>query len=40
MLPWSRSLLLLVPALLLGFPLLLTGWAWWRLRGARPVGLG
>ena len=37
-LPWPRSLLLLVPALLLGWPWLLAGWALLRLRATRPAG--
>ena len=37
-LSWPYSLLVLVPALALGFPLLFAAWAGWRLRGARPAG--
>jgi len=36
--PWRLWVAGLVPPLVLGFPLLLAGWALWRLRGALPAG--
>ena len=36
--PWRLWVAGLVPPLVLGFPLLLAGWALWRLRGAPSAG--